>query len=66
MVLRRPRRLQRRLGGGSGALGDSARVQKRRLQWFDRYLKGNKTRTGPPFEWIDQNGEWHGSPAAIR
>ena len=48
---------------GSGALADSELVQKRRLQWFDRYLKGNrKTRTGPPFEWIDQNGEWHGSP----
>ena len=38
-------------------------MQKRQLQWFDRYLKGNEpTRTGPPFEWIDQNGEWHGSP----
>jgi ABC-2 type transport system ATP-binding protein len=47
----------------SPALGDSARVQKRRMQWFDRYLKGNKsTRTGPPFEWIDQNGQWHKSP----
>ncbi len=48
---------------GSGALADSELVQKRRLQWFDRYLKGNrKTRTGPPFEWIDQNGEWHRQP----
>jgi ABC-2 type transport system ATP-binding protein len=47
----------------SPALGDSERVQMRRLQWFDRYLKGHrKTRTGPPFEWIDQNADWHTSP----
>jgi ABC-2 type transport system ATP-binding protein len=32
------------------------------MAWFDRYLKGHrKTRTGPPFEWIDQNGKWHKS-----
>ena len=48
---------------GAAALGDSEHVQMRRLQWFDRYLKGNKaTQTGPPFEWIDQNGQWHESP----
>ncbi len=47
----------------SPALGDSTRVQMRRLQWFARHLKQNKgTRTGPKFEWIDQNGEWHTSP----
>jgi ABC-2 type transport system ATP-binding protein len=49
-------------GDGEAALGDSARVQERRLQWFDRYLRGNRsTRTGPAFEWIDQNAEWHTS-----
>lgn len=49
--------------GGGAALADSGRVQKRRLQWFDRYLKENKgTPTGGPFEWIDQNGQWHKSP----
>jgi ABC-2 type transport system ATP-binding protein len=48
--------------GGGGFIADSALVAERQLAWFDRYLKGNrKTRTGPTFEWIDQNGEWHGS-----
>lgn len=47
---------------GGAALADSARVQKRRLQWFARHLKGLKTGTGAPFEWIDQNGKWHTSP----
>lgn len=51
-------------GDGSGTLPDSARVQKRRLQWFDRYLKRERgQRTGPAFEWIDQNGTWHTSGA---
>ncbi|HWL64527.1 MAG TPA: hypothetical protein VNP73_00995, partial [Actinomycetota bacterium] len=48
---------------GGAVLGDSEHVQMRRLQWFDRYLKGNEqTKTGAPFEWIDQNGLWHKSP----
>ncbi len=47
---------------GGAVLGDSERVQKRRLQWFARYLKGEPTGTGAPFEWIDQNGKWHTSP----
>lgn len=47
---------------GEAALGDSERVQKRRLQWFARYLKGERTGTGAAFEWIDQNGKWHTSP----
>ncbi|MDQ2676286.1 MAG: CocE/NonD family hydrolase [Actinomycetota bacterium] len=49
--------------GGGGFIAGSAHVAERQLAWFDRYLKGKRrTRTGPPFEWIDQNGEWHGSP----
>ena len=49
--------------GAGGAIAGSPHVAERQLQWFDRYLKGKRaTRTGPPFEWIDQNGEWHGSP----
>ena len=28
---------------GEAALGDSAHVQERRLQWFDRYLRGNRS-----------------------
>jgi ABC-2 type transport system ATP-binding protein len=51
-------------GDGAAVIGDSDRVQKRRLQWFKRYLKGKRrTRTGPAFEWIDQNGKWHRSGA---
>lgn len=49
---------------GGGALADSERVQKRRLQWFARYLKRDRSqKTGPTFEWIDQNAEWHTSGA---
>jgi ABC-2 type transport system ATP-binding protein len=49
--------------GAGGAIAGSPHVAERQLQWFNRHLKGNRpTRTGPPFEWIDQNGEWHGSP----
>jgi ABC-2 type transport system ATP-binding protein len=48
--------------GSGGFIAGSARVAKRQLAWFDRYLKGERdVRTGPTFEWIDQNGEWHGS-----
>ena len=51
-------------GDGSAVIGDSTHVQERRLQWFARYLKGKRrTRTGPAFEWIDQNGQWHRSGA---
>ncbi len=51
-------------GDGSAVIGDSEHVQDRRLQWFERYLKGKRrTRTGPAFEWLDQNGEWHRSGA---
>lgn len=51
-------------GDGAAAIGDSEHVQMRRLQWFERYLKGKRrTKTGPAFEWIDQNGKWHRSGA---
>jgi ABC-2 type transport system ATP-binding protein len=51
-------------GDGAVAIGDSDHVQDRRLQWFKRHLKGKRrTRTGPAFEWIDQNGRWHRSRA---
>jgi hypothetical protein len=30
------------------------------LRWLDAYLKGgDRSATGPRFEWIDQGGEWH-------
>lgn len=49
---------------GGSVIADSALVQERRMQWFDRYLRGNReTKTGPAFEWIDQDAEWHSSRA---
>ena len=50
---------------GEAVLGDSAHVQERRMQWFDRYLRGNRSDvdTGPAFEWIDENATWHSSRA---
>jgi ABC-2 type transport system ATP-binding protein len=33
-------------------------VQKRTLEWLDRYVKGDTTvSTGPQFEWVDQRGQ---------
>ena len=30
------------------------------VRWLDAYLKGgDRSATGPRFEWIDQQGEWH-------
>ena len=47
---------------GSAVIGDSARIQKARIAWFARYLKGDHSvETGPAFEWIDENGDWHES-----
>ena len=46
----------------SPVVGDSAHVQERRLEWFDRYLRDNATvDTGPQFEWIDEAAGWHTS-----
>ena len=46
----------------SPALGDSVHAQEERLAWFDRYLRGNVgTDTGPAFEWIDENADFHTS-----
>lgn len=46
----------------SAALGDSAHAQEARLAWFARYLRNDKSvDTGPAFEWIDENGEFHAS-----
>ena len=52
------------VGSDGGGVDDSALVQERRLAWFDRYLRGNRSAdVGPAFEWIDQNGKWHRSGA---
>jgi ABC-2 type transport system ATP-binding protein len=49
-------------GDGNAAIGDSDRVQRARLAWFHRYLRNDRdVDTGPTFEWIDENGEWHAS-----
>ena len=46
----------------SGLTGDGGLVGKRKLQWFQRWLKGEKSiTTGPDFEWIDEGGDWEGS-----
>jgi ABC-2 type transport system ATP-binding protein len=42
--------------------GEEGRIDKRVLAWMDRYLRGNTDAdVGPTFEWIDENGDWHGS-----
>jgi hypothetical protein len=46
----------------SPVVGDSALAQKRRLEWFDRYLRDKvSVNTGPQFEWIDEDATWHSS-----
>ncbi|HXD59463.1 MAG TPA: CocE/NonD family hydrolase [Thermoleophilaceae bacterium] len=53
--------------GGHGVCltkaGDTRRIQRDTLAWLARYLKGRKTaRTGPGFEWLDQNGHSYDAP----
>jgi ABC-2 type transport system ATP-binding protein len=43
--------------------GDGGLVQERKLAWFGKYLKGDAVDTGPEFEWIDEDGNWHDSSA---
>ncbi len=51
--------------GGHGlcnsGLGDLGHMKNMQLAWFDKYLKGIDTDTGPGFEWTDQNGAWQTS-----
>ena len=46
--------------GGHGAClstdNDGVLVQRETLEWLDRYVKGEDIKTGPQFEWVDQNG----------
>jgi ABC-2 type transport system ATP-binding protein len=42
--------------------GPSGFIQNRILAWFDRYLKGLEVATGPRFEYITDDGVWHGAP----
>ena len=32
-------------------------IEKRTIQWLDRYVKGEDVPTGPQFEWVDQRGQ---------
>ncbi|WP_460354522.1 S15 peptidase family protein [Mycobacterium sp. ZZG] len=51
--------------GGHGAclssFNDGRKVWGETLEWLDRYVKGEDVKTGPQFEWVDQNGQWHSS-----
>jgi len=44
-------------------LSDGAVIERRTLEWLDRYVKRDPTAdTGPQFEWVDQRGQWFSSP----
>ena len=48
--------------GDQGIAGGGSRNTQRVLDWFARYLKGDRSQdTGPTFEWADEAGEWHAS-----
>ncbi len=53
--------------GGHGVCltnpGDTGRIQRDTLAWLGRYLKRQThVRTGPGFEWLDQNGRSYSAP----
>jgi ABC-2 type transport system ATP-binding protein len=53
--------------GGHGVCltnpGDTGRIQRDTLSWLARYLKRQTAvRTGPGFEWLDQNGRSYSAP----
>ena len=51
--------------GGHGvcdpfSAGEEGYTARRIVQWFDRHVKGRrKVRTGPRFEYLDQQGDWN-------
>lgn len=46
--------------GDEGIDGGGDRNTERVLDWFTRYLKGDRSQdTGPAFEWVDEEGKWH-------
>lgn len=54
--------------GGHGVCltnpGDTGRIQRDTLAWLGRYLKRQQhVRTGPGFEWPDQNGHSYSAPS---
>jgi ABC-2 type transport system ATP-binding protein len=52
--------------GGHGTCltdpGDMSVVHQAMLDWFARYLRGKNVKTGPRFEWVDQDGSWRTAP----
>ena len=42
-------------------LFDGALIERRTLEWLDRYVKREDVDTGPQFEWIDQRGQYFSS-----
>src|SRR5690349_13889583 len=42
-------------------LRDGALIQRRTLEWLDRYVMDLPVPTGPQFEWVDQRGQWYSS-----
>jgi ABC-2 type transport system ATP-binding protein len=53
--------------GGHGVCitnpGNTARIQRDTLAWLERWLARRKrVRTGPGFEWLDQNGHSYSAP----
>jgi ABC-2 type transport system ATP-binding protein len=41
--------------------GQGKKIKRRALAWFARYLRRKDVRTGPRFQWIDENGRWRSS-----
>ena len=42
-------------------LRDGALIERRTLEWLDRYVKREGVDTGPQFEWVDQRGQYFSS-----
>ncbi len=40
---------------------DGALIERRTLEWLDRYVKRDDVDTGPQFEWVDQRGQYFSS-----
>jgi ABC-2 type transport system ATP-binding protein len=41
--------------------GPAGYIQNQIVKWFDRYLKDQKVNTGPTFEYVTDDGVWHGA-----
>ena len=42
-------------------LRDGALIERRTLEWLDRYVRREDVDTGPQFEWVDQRGQYFSS-----